>query len=363
MVAGKTAIIGGGIFGAMTAIRLAESGRSVSLFERLPGLMQGASSNANRLHMGFHYPRDDETARQCRLGYDRFRDEFPSCILDNVSNAYFIAKAGSLTSSSEFLTFCDRLKLNHSMIDLARFAPLVQNVEMGVMTAEVVFDPAILRRLITERLQRANVSLNFETHVTDISHNTNGFALSLDGKSKASFDAVVNCSYPEINRLTSALGHQTIKRQYEYTAAALVDLKFSPATSITILDGPFMTLMPFGATGYHLLYHVEHSVIARERQFLLDPAWLTPASSPFSAVDRLQWFAALLDKCCEFVPALHGAGMKRILEGPRMVLADREISDERPSFVVQHERGYLSAFSGKIDHCMWVADDVARALS
>ena len=43
------AIIGGGVFGVMTAIKLAETGQAVTLFERLPGLMQGASINANRV--------------------------------------------------------------------------------------------------------------------------------------------------------------------------------------------------------------------------------------------------------------------------------------------------------------------------
>jgi 2-polyprenyl-6-methoxyphenol hydroxylase-like FAD-dependent oxidoreductase len=37
----KIAIIGGGTFGVMTAIRLAELGETVHLFERLPDLMQG----------------------------------------------------------------------------------------------------------------------------------------------------------------------------------------------------------------------------------------------------------------------------------------------------------------------------------
>src|SRR5262245_32541600 len=105
------AIIGGGAFGAMTAIRLAELGQTVSLFEPLPGLMKGASCNANRLHLGFHCPRDEETVRQCMRGCGRFREEFGSAVLDDVTNAYFIASAGSLTSPSDFLAFCSRMGL------------------------------------------------------------------------------------------------------------------------------------------------------------------------------------------------------------------------------------------------------------
>ena len=41
------AVIGGGVFEVMTAIKLAEMGQTVSLFERRSVLMQAASANAN----------------------------------------------------------------------------------------------------------------------------------------------------------------------------------------------------------------------------------------------------------------------------------------------------------------------------
>jgi len=105
------AVIGGGVFGAVTAIKLAEMGRMVSLFERRPALMQAASSNANRVHLGFHYPRDDETARQCLRGFWKFKEEFASAVLPDLPNAYFIASEGSLTLPNDFLAFCSRIGL------------------------------------------------------------------------------------------------------------------------------------------------------------------------------------------------------------------------------------------------------------
>ena len=45
-----------------------------------------------------------------------------------------------------------------------------------------------------------------------------------------------------------------------------------------------------------------------------------------------------------------------------MVLAHRHQTDARPSIVRLHEPGYVTAFTGKIDHCMWVADDIANLL-
>ena len=117
------AVIGGGVFGVMTAIKLAEMGQTVSLFERLPTLMQAASANANRVHLGFHYPRDEETARQCLRGFTKFKEEFASAVLPELSNAYFIASGGSLTSSNDFLTFCSRIGLSYQNIELDGFHP------------------------------------------------------------------------------------------------------------------------------------------------------------------------------------------------------------------------------------------------
>ena len=357
------AIIGGGIFGAMTAIRLAECGETVSLFERLPGLMQGASFNANRLHMGFHYPRDEETARQCLRSFQRFREEFESAILPGVTNSYFIAREGSLTTPDDFLAFCGRIGLSCKPIELDQFNPAVKNVALGVMTDELIYDSAVLHRLMTERLQRSGVSIHVGSNVTDITRDgANKFELAVEAAGKARFDAVVNCSYYEINRLTARLGHAIEARQYEYTAVAIVALDLPAPVSMTVIDGPFMALLPFSQTGDHLLYHVRHSVITQTDEPLLDPKWLDPDASPFASVNREQWYKTLLDSCCEFVPALRGARLKRILQGPRMVLADREDTDARPSIVTAHERGYITILSGKVDHSIWVADEVARTL-
>ena len=356
------AVIGGGAFGVMTAIRLAEMGETVSLFERLPSLMQGASFNANRLHTGFHYPRDDETARQCVRGFWKFREEFESAILEGFSNAYFIASEGSMTSPSDFLAFCNRICLPYQKIELDRFQPAVKNVELGVLTEEVVYDAAILHRLMTERLQRSGVLTHVGSEVIDIIRDENEFELSLSDEGKACFDAVVNCCYADINRLTARLGHRIESHQYEYAAVPIIEVDWPEATSITILDGPFMTLLPFGKTGQYLLYHVRHAVIAQENEPLLDPAWRHPQTSPFASADKERWFEAQLESCCKFVPTLRGARLKGFLQGPRMVLADREDTDARPSIVTRHERGYITVFSGKIDHCTWVAEEVASQL-
>jgi glycine/D-amino acid oxidase-like deaminating enzyme len=57
----KIAVAGAGIYGATAAIRLAEQGHQVHLFDPL-GLLRAASAiNQYRVHAGYHYPRSAET--------------------------------------------------------------------------------------------------------------------------------------------------------------------------------------------------------------------------------------------------------------------------------------------------------------
>ena len=131
---------------------------------------------------------------------------------------------------------------------------------------------------------------------------------------------------------------------------------------ITIMDGPFMTVLPFGHTGRFLLYHVEHTVLAREVGYHLDRTWLDPENSPAVQIERDAFLGSIFGACQEFVPSLNSAKPVGFLQGPRVVLANLDETDTRPSIVESPEPGYVSVFAGKIDHCVWVADEVAEKL-
>lgn len=356
------AVVGCGIFGAMTALRLSERGAVVTVFERQDAPLRGASfNNQNRLHLGFHYPRDDETARQCIRGFQRFRDEFSECVLGNFTNAYFIAADGSAVTPDQYVAFCHRMGLEHTPVNPANFSPPVEQVALGVTCDEVVYDCGILRDLVLDRLTRASIRPHFAQTVTRIVRDGARFLVEVGGRIDGPFDAVVNCTYADVNRLTEQLGHVVPKRQYEYTMVPILEWDREPV-GITVMDGPFMTVLPFGCTGRFLLYHVAHTVVERYIGDQMPDAWLNPASAPSSRIDAQALFERMRDTCCTFVPELKNARLSGFLQGPRIVLANRENTDARPSIIQRHEDRYISVFTGKIDHCMWVADDVADLL-
>ena len=102
----KIAIIGGGLFGITTYLKLLKKGYQCFLFEKKKSILKGASSNnLNRVHLGYHYPRDFETARQSLKGYKNFKKFYSSSIVDKFKNYYFIANL-SKVNMKNYLKFC-----------------------------------------------------------------------------------------------------------------------------------------------------------------------------------------------------------------------------------------------------------------
>ena len=359
----RVAIIGGGIFGCGTAIALSHVGFDVVLLERRPDIIMGTTRNStNRVHLGFHYPRDIGTAKMCKDNYKGFTTIFQSAILNGFPNVYCIANENSSTSAEEYLRFCDRLGAPYSRLDFSAYPTEIRRCDLGVLSNESVCDVDILRNLLTGAIQkRDNIRAFFNTDVLTIERKSAGYSLSTQTGAKMSFDAVVNCSYADINRLTIQLGHKVEERQFEYTVVPIIEIDL-PLQGITIMDGPFMTLLPYGKTDHFALYHVRHSVIETEISSTMRREWLSPEKGPFARLNKEAYFQQMLQACKFFVPSLSDARLCGFLEGPRMVMAEHEKDDARPSILQDYGDGYLTVFSGKIDHFSSIAESICKAL-
>ena len=354
----RVGIVGCGVFGAMIALRLSEAGCDVTVYERAKECLRGASfNNQNRLHLGFHYPRDILTARQCIQGFSRFHDEFPECIVSGFPNMYFISERDSYTGAETYEDFCNELDVNYSLISKQDLPVNVLNVTQATLCEEVVYDCNLLRTSIMERINSSGVTLITETQIDKVKKSKQGFELSSVQGTTDYFDHVINCTYADINRLTSQLGYAVDVMQYEYTMIPIIKTNIE-TVGITIMDGPFMTLLPFGQTSNFLMYHVDHSVIERSDSENIDKAWLDPETSPIKGIDLESSFQEMREACAYFVPELSDAEMIGVLQGPRVVMAKSDKTDTRPSIVRSYGQDYHTVFSGKIDHCVWVADEL-----
>jgi glycine/D-amino acid oxidase-like deaminating enzyme len=358
----NVAVIGCGIFGAEIAIKASACGLTVKVLEARSDILSAASmNNQNRLHLGFHYPRDLETWRQSIRGFDAFRKYYAECIQSNFMNAYFIARSGTLTTPSLYLQFCKELGVPFQKIDVKNFPVAIRGADTGILCDEVVYDCAMLRELVRQKLRQQNVDVSLGERVTKLSKQGSRYRLETQSNSTIFADVVINASYADINRLTEGLGHVVDDNLYEYTAVPIIKMNM-PRVGVTIMDGPFMTVLPHGKSDNFLLYNVAQSVIASSVARLMDSRWLSPETAPFSGMDKGAFFRKMVRTCSEYMPSLGNAELVGFLEGPRMVLARKDASDARPSIVTNYDDSYFSVFAGKIDHSIWVADDLIGLL-
>ena len=359
----NVAVIGCGVFGAEIALKAKTYGLSVEVYEAKDDILSGASANnQNRLHLGFHYPRDLETGKQSIRGFSAFKEKYSKCIQEDFLNAYFVSNRDSLTSPKEFLNFCELLGQPYNSISSKDFPVEVRGADTGVLCQEGVYDCGILRDLIWNDLHHNKINVVLDACAIKIKKKGEQYKIDFANKESVLADTVINCSYGNINRLTEQLGYSVTERLFEYTAIPIIKIDM-PKVGITIMDGPFMTLLPYGKSENFLLYNVEHVLVKKNISRQMDPAWLQPETAPFFDIDKIKYFDKMIALCKKFVPVLEHATLVGFLEGPRMVLAQKEDTDARPSMVNSYnDDGYFTVFSGKIDHCMWVADEVGQKL-
>lgn len=357
-------VVGGGVFGSLVALELSKKGFSVKLLEKNSSLMTGASlNNQNRLHLGYHYPRDLETARQCQRGFEEFKRRYPNCILGGFDNIYMISAENSKVSMDEYLKFCEQAKLPVDLVELGNFEPPIFNSEGGLYTNEVVYDCQILKELVTDELLQNNVEVKCNAKVDRMKEVSEGF-ISFFNEERISSKAVVNCTFSNLNSFNKYLGLDGNTLQYELTVVPVI--KWRPQeklVGITVMDGPFFTVLPHGKSGNYLLYHVEHTVTQTVVGDTYPDSWANPKEAVGKDEAKLLC-QKMISAAMRWVPDLRHAEYIDFLASVRVVLPYEDATDRRPSIIerLTTDAPFYTVFSGKIDHSIWVSKDLANKL-
>jgi len=355
-----TVIVGGGIFGCLAAIELAQSGLDVVLCEARSGLIQEASlNNQNRLHLGYHYPRDLETGKQCMRGFWDFKRRYKDAILDGFTNIYAISEFNSQVDFGDFLAFCKQLSLPADVVDLEKFSPHLLQCEGAIFTQEAIYDSAVVAQLVMKELSACNVRVLLNSRVTDITETDTGFSVEASGET-ISCASIVNCGYASVNEIDSFVADNVAEVQYELTVVPIINWREGlPPIGITVLDGPFFTVLPFGKTGDYLLYHVEHTVTERHIGYNFPKEWNRRKDKAHAQVGR-GVFNDMVESASAWLPDIERADYNGCLATVRATLPYVDSTDQRPSIIrkLPTKHPFFSVFSGKIDHSIWVARDL-----
>lgn len=350
-------MIGGGFYGVSVANYLIDQRRfgSVALVEREGALLQRASlANQARVHNGYHYPRSFTTAYRSRVNLPKFVDAFPGCVCRDGVKIYAVARRNSKITARQFKRFCVDIgaRLDQPPASMASMfdRSLVEN---AFLVEEFTFDASKLAEWATDCLDTRKVDVHFGTRAVKIDRHPSGLGIVAelvhDGQaSTVAARFLFNCTYSGLNQFGGEFTSTKSSLKHEMTEIALVQMPDALTRfGVTLMDGPFFSIMPYPARGAHSLTHVRYTPRAQWADANGDDPYSKLASH--EADSRADW---MLRDARRYMPALEGARYLGSLYEIKTVLVKNEVDDGRPILFEAHESipGCFSILGGKIDN-------------
>lgn len=349
-------VVGGGFYGLRVALFLRQrlDFRHVRVFEMLDQVMERASYvNQARIHNGYHYPRSILTAYRSRVNFPAFVAEYRDAVVDDFDHYYAIARAHSKVNARQFELFCTRIGAAWRPAPAgiaAMFHP--GRVERTFAVHEPVFDARVLRDLLLDRIAQAGgIEISLGDEVRSIAATEDGRVLVEASSGSCTADRVVGAGYSRINVLHRASRLEQVALQHEVSEMALVELP--PALrrlGLTVMDGPFFSVMPFPSRGLHTLSHVRFTPRYRWRD-----GGGRPAHDPqevFAVADRTSGFNGMRADVMRYVPALGAMRYVDSLREVKTVLAKSDLDDSRPILYLPNHgiANFTCILGGKLDN-------------
>lgn len=351
-------VIGGGFYGLYLAEFLARRVARVVLCEREPGLMRRASyANQARVHNGYHYPRSVLTATRSRANFPRFVEEFAPAIDSSFEKVYAIGRRFSKVTADQFETSMKRIGAPIRPAPkaiAALFDPAY--VEAAFVVREYAFDASILCAIMAERVKKAGVEVRLNTTVRAV---RDGVRVELDG-GEMHAEHVFCCGYAQLNAPGAGGGLPRVPLKHELAEMALVDVPVAlRSLGVTVMDGPFFSLMPFPVRGLHTLSHVRYTPHAH---WYDGDADYRPAYEVAAAAPKRTAFPHMVRDAARYLPSVARCEYRDSLWEVKTVLPRSETDDSRPILFRPHfgVRNYHLVMGGKIDNVYDVADVIDR---
>ncbi|MCP1477238.1 glycine/D-amino acid oxidase-like deaminating enzyme [Pseudomonas sp. EB276 TE3739] len=350
-------IIGGGFYGAAIAIYLAKQRglKRILLVERESALMQRASfNNQARVHNGFHYPRSFTTAYRSRINLPRFVQDWPEAVKTDFTKLYAIARRNSKCTARQFERFCRDIGAVIKPAEAsvrALFEPRL--IEEVYLVEEYAFDSTKLASWAGRELKDNGVEIRYNARATAISNAPSGdISVVVKDDNREPHEVlcryVFNCTYSGLNQLGGDFPGVTADLKQEITEMALMQMPGALSDiGVTVMDGPFFSLMPFPARSLHTLSHVRYTPHMHwTDQQGMDPYLKLNDYPRDTRVDRM------IRDVGRYIPKVLESKYIESLFEIKTVLVKNEGDDGRPILFERHNDipGCYSVLGGKIDN-------------
>ena len=355
-------IIGAGLYGLYSALCCARNNEKVIVLETDDAPFKRASyANQARVHMGYHYPRSITTALKSKNYFNRFVDEFGFCILDSFDQIYATSTKLSWTNATQFKHFCRNAGIRCDEILTERFFKPGM-CDGAFMTTEYTYDAKLLcDHLLSELDKHTNVEIVYNAIISSIDRSNSDYRI-IYGSEKICAPFVLNATYSGVNQIQKLAGFAPFKIKYELCEIILCSVSGElKDIGITVMDGPFFSIMPFGKTGLHSLTSVSFTphvtsfdnlptfACQKYTNGYCSPAHLGNCNDCIAKPDSSWEFMSRLAR--KYLKDEYAFNYERSLYSMKPILVASEIDDSRPTVIRQnHEKpAFFSVLSGKIN--------------
>lgn len=361
----NTVIIGGGFYGLSVALFLRdELGiKDILVIEKESELMTRASYvNQARVHNGYHYPRSILTAYRSAVNFPRFVTDYKDAIVNDFDKYYAVSRSLSKINARQFIEFSHKVGIDIEEASKDISDLFVPRLTEGVFRVkEYAFDARKLRAILMDRIQNGEGITIHTDEAVDTIKDLKSHIQVVSTKATYETKFVLNCSYSQINTLHRKSGLDLVPLKHEIAEMCLVKLpEHLKDFSVTIMDGPFFSIMPFPSRGLHTLSHVRYTP---------HESWLDTDKTPqhrhnthdyFSTLAITTNYKKMYADVVRYIPALKDMELVDTIRDVKTVLQKSEDSDSRPILFNPHfgMRNYTCIMGGKLDNIYDVFEDL-----
>lgn len=357
-------IIGAGLYGLYAAKYSAAKGERVLVLEYDDApFMRATYINQARVHMGYHYPRSLTTAVKSAGYFKRFNEEFDFCIHDKFAQIYATSEKFSWTNAAQFQEFCKAAGIQCEEVASSHYF----NEGMcdgAYLTQEYTYDAKILQKYFEQELKQfSGVKIQFSARIKRIVKEEKVFCVIMQDGTEYETSFVLNATYASVNQVIDKV--EGIEKEFfdiKYELCEIILCQPSATlqnTGITVMDGPFFSIMPFGKSGMHSLTAVTFT--PHVTSFDSKPKFVCQNGTECSTdlLSNCNHCASKPDSAWPYMSHLANKYLKpeyaysyaSSLFSMKPILKSSEVDDSRPTAIkfLSKEPVFLSVLSGKIN--------------